>query len=259
MSSASEDVGVPVSVCPPRSEVEKIFYDRSYGEEVAKKLWISCLASEYRALQLAKLGVKLVQVETKSIAMPTAKPVDVSPIYKAIRSAKRQHAGIDEVSPHVARAYAEKNPDHLLAATRKLCELVKGGDEYVAIWVYPVNVKPLGLSREDAERVEQLANKVLEVLAPLGGAAEAALLTLIASGYRRGVTETIAGIPPEAKKFLEELLDKPFERAALLHAYKKLVGTRNLMHRVLRSTLSPDTGRHSILRGWIPVPEKINL
>ena len=71
--------------------------------------------------------------------------------------------------------------------------------------------------------------------------------------------KTIDGLLSEAKKFLENLLDKPFERAALLYAYKRIVRSRNLMQRILRDTLSSDTGKHSILLGRIQVLEQINL
>ena len=38
---------------------------------------------------------------------------------------------------------------------------------------------------KDAERVRELASRVLELLASLSGATEATLLKLILSGYRR--------------------------------------------------------------------------
>ena len=257
MSGSSGDFGVPVSVCPPRGEVEKLAYSMQRGEEVAKRMWVGCLASEYRALQLAELGVRLVEVKTSSTTMPLVSS-DVSYVYRELASAKRE-SGASEVSKYAARAYAEKNPDHLVTAARKFCELARGSDRYVTITTYSVGVAPLKLSKEDAERVKQLASRVLEVLAPLGGAAEAALLKLIASGYRRGAAESIAELDPSARRFLEELLDKPFDRAALLYAYRRLAGFRKLMSRVLRDTLNPDTGRHSILQDWIPEPEHIAL
>jgi len=255
MGGSGREAGVPVSVCPPREEVERLSYSGSYGERLAKELWVGCLLSEYRALQLAKLGVRLVQVEVKPVALPTVRDPSLPEIYQEIREAKSKTASSGPAA-YVSAAYSTGDPGYLLKAVEALNAVVRGQDKYVSITAYPVSTRPLQLTAEDERRVRELGDRVLELMAPLGGAVEAVLLKLIASGYRRGVANTVEGLDPEVRRFVEELLDKPFERAALLYAYRRVAGVRRMMRRLLKDTIHPDTGRH-VLVSDLPVPLEV--
>jgi len=256
VSGSSAEVGVPVCTCPSREEIERV---AQASEPLARDLWVGCLLSEYRALQLARLGVRLVQVEVKPVALPTASSNEVRSIYSELRSARER--GASTMPAYYAKlAYDKGDPGYFFEAARELNRALSGGrDKFISIAAYAASTKELELSAEDAERVEKLAGEVLKAMTPLGGAVEEALLKLITTGYRRGVASTIEGLGEDAKRLLEELLDKPFERAALLYAYRRLVGYRRMMQKLLKPTIHPDTGRHTAISYWLLEPEKISV
>ena len=238
---------------------------------LTSRRWVGYLLSEYRALNLVKYGERLVEVRVKPVGLPKNTGIDVRALYKAIVKAKKIASGKeqlgDEVLPeemekivkYARYAYEYGDPGYLVAAARELATLVRGSDEYIAVWAYPDEVKPLNLTREDLERARKLSDRVLQILAPLGGEVEAVLTKLVFSGYRKGIARTIEGLREEDAEFLEELLDKPFDRVAILYAYGRIANLKELVHRMMKEVIIRGTGKASIFSEMKPTIEVANI
>lgn len=84
------------------------------------------------------------------------------------------------------------------------------------------------------EEVEREAGELLKRLAHLGGKLEHVLSSLAVNGYRKGVTDGIEGLGEPEKAYLEELLDTPFRRVALILAYGKIGSLKRIIQRLNR-------------------------
>lgn len=248
----------------------------SMDEDVAKLLWLESLLSEYRLLQLYKYGVSPVVVNVKygSSEAKSSDEVDVDELYRAIyeqrKHALKRRVSKDEEAEYmfddvemmgrekkivdsVKKAYVFKEPLYFYEASKLLKDELGSEDKYVAITPYTPVVTELNISPEDLAHVDRLATKLLSTLAPLGSRVEAELRKLIFSGYRSGIAETIDGIGEEERKFIEELLDKPFDRVALIKAYGKVADVKKLIFKILSEIYSWKTAKPEIMRRKIPV------
>jgi len=84
------------------------------------------------------------------------------------------------------------------------------------------------------EEIEKEASELMKKLAHLGGKLEHVLSSLVVNGYRKGVADGIEGLSELEKAYLEELLDTPFKRVALILAYGKIGGLRKIIQRLNR-------------------------
>lgn len=91
------------------------------------------------------------------------------------------------------------------------------------------------------EEIEREAEELLNRLAYLGGRLEYVISSLAVEGYRKGVTEGIEGLEPSEKAYLEELLDTPFKRVALILAYGKIGNVKRIIQRLNREAFTFST------------------
>lgn len=89
--------------------------------------------------------------------------------------------------------------------------------------------------------VNKEADEVLKMLAPLGAKVEYVLSTLILNGYRKGITEGVEGLGSEERAYLEELLDTPFRRVALIIAYSRVGDIKRILQKLQREAFHHTT------------------
>lgn len=267
MANVNEVSRVPVSTNVSRDKLSSI------DERFAKSIWVGCLLAEYRILQLAKYGIKPVEVGVKAVEQSRGErgsDIDVDALYQAIFNVKERGeregeyeftdvVGVEErIVKDIEKAVTYKDPDYLVRAADELNKVLGDNDKYIRITSYAPVVTILDINEENAERVRRLADKVLRIMAPLGGRLEAELMKLIFSGYKRGITDTIEGLGSEEKKFLEQLLDKPFERAALIFAYGKVADIKNLIYKMIKVAFNKDIVKPSFMVYKLPVLKTVN-
>lgn len=213
-----------------RQDILNLFGD----DERAKAAWVGTLFAEYRIVELAKYGVKPAIVTVKRIPAPDGSGKETEHLFKKMREIGEYYRNrfrkgyIDYPSEKILKqvmwAYTDKDPEYLRIVADELTKKYGQSDECIAIDRFVPVVTELNISPEVTEKVRKLGDKVLEIMAPLGGRAEFELLKLIFSGYKPGITKSIEGLAEEEGNFLENLLDRPIYRAAILFAYRRIRG-----------------------------------
>ena len=219
-------------------------------------LWLSTLYAEYRTLLHALWGDRLVAVELVPDAeVQRVGGEAVDELYRRLQDPGCGGGGggwVEEVVEMVGRALRTGDYDHLLRAARVVNEVVGSRDGWVRIYPYRVVEEELGVSREEAERVVRLGERIASTLSRLGERAEPALRRLIFEGYREGVVDEIEGLDEEERRMLRDLLSRPYDRAALLFAYRHVGNFRELHSRILQEVFHRNTLSYISRSYYIP-------
>ena len=221
---------------------------RSYSSnaKLASTLWVSTLYSEYFAVLRTLVGkTSLLVVARRSTSGEKASSELAGSLYASLSNpASGSHywdlKALEEDSPETIMALVEMarrtlNYDYMVEAAGRANDLLGSKDGYVEIVPYKLEVAEYRVPEETIERIREHVDKLTSVFAKLGGRAEAELWKLIFSGYREGIVDTIEGITEEEKKYLKDLLNKPFERVALIIAYRQMGNPKKLFIKMLRT------------------------
>jgi len=133
--------------------------------------------------------------------------------------------------------FTNKNFDSLMELADKLDQLIGRKSKIIQIPIY--RVEAVGdIEIPSYEEIEKEADEILKKLGHLGGKLEYILSSLIVEGYRKGVVNGIEGLDESEKTYLEELLDTPFKRVALIIAYGRISSLRKIIQRLNRETFT---------------------
>jgi len=234
---------------------------QSDPDPVAESLWLSSLMTEYKLVLLSKYGIGGVGVkleekkETKTfklgrdfelldlglnaVSASAAKEGDYDAIILKILEKTRKEES--EVLTYIKYGYETRRIHYFITACEMLEKLEYPLSKSVRLHRYEPQASPLTLSSEEYSAVQETATKVLESLKKLGERAEPTLLTLIFSGYRKGITAGIEGLNDQEREFLEGLLDTPFRRAALIVAYGKAYDLKKLIFKITNKIMPSTT------------------
>lgn len=242
MSDNNKEFFIPTSIF----DVEKI---SGCDEDKKRIVWVTVLFGEYRVLQLVKYGVKPIVLNLNRGNDETVDDVNLAyEVYTRVNTALNRRPyqedeefeeeeetsdnPVDEIERLVRVAYNTGNFDYMLIAADKANKLLRSGDPYLYYPVYEKQVMDLNLTKKDVEIIEKTGEKIANMLAKLGGRAEAELRKLIFTGYREDTVDTIEGLTDEEKEFLKNILRKPFQRVALIYAYRQVGNIKKLIYRI---------------------------
>ncbi|MEM1877074.1 MAG: hypothetical protein QXH21_09875 [Ignisphaera sp.] len=143
---------------------------------------------------------------------------------------------LDGVSKSEWREFFINNDfDSLMELADKLDQLLGRKSKIIQIPIY--RVEAVGdIEIPSYEEIEKEADELLKKLAHLGGKLEYVLSSLVVNGYRKGVTNGIEGLDESEKTYLEELLDTPFKRVALIIAYGRIRSLKKIIQRLNRES-----------------------
>ena len=205
----------------------------------AKALWVSTILSEYYTVVDALNGRDTVYI----VAVPEEGAKGDEELAKKVYDALdlMDHGiegGVDderarEVARLVKMGKVTGNCSYCYEAALMVDKDLGTDDGYVKMDHYSIEVIVLDITKEDAERIRELGDRVADVFAKLGGRATSELSKLIFSGYKDEVVDSLE-LSGEEKEFLKELLDRPYDRAAIVFAYRRLGNFRHLLARMFR-------------------------
>lgn len=272
--------------CRLRDCVEECFYKKN--EKLVQEIWVSLLFAEYRTVFFALLGAEIHGVdieegeEVRKVSWEEAEKIyweildRVEKLRKGEVDERKEFWEMDddefieslfgkkkeeknkprEVAEHVAMGIETLNYDHFIRAAELVNEMLGTNDGLVQLTPFkPVLSKKI-ITREDAERIRGLGEKIADMFARLGGRAEAEMLKLVFSGYKEDIVDTIEGLGPQEKDFLKKLLDTPYERASLLFAYKRIGNFRRLQIKILQTIYRANTFSFIIDSYYAPVIQR---
>ena len=217
----------------------------SGNTKLAEALWASTLYSEYMAVLRSAAGkTSLLVVAEKSGGVRGSQSRAADSLYASLSGNRSWGyaslsddvaADVERVKELVEVAKEKGNYDYLVAAAGKANEFLGTSDGYVEIVPYKLEVSEYSVPEETIKRIEEHVERLTAIFAKLGGRAEYELWKLIFSGYKENIVDTIEGISSEEKSYLRSLLNKPFERTALIFVYKRMGDPNKLVLKMLRS------------------------
>ena len=229
----------------------------SRNAELASVLWVSMLYSEYFAVLRSVAGkTSFLVVAEKRGDVESAPSKAADSLYASLSGdetksymwypGSREGSGVEEVKRLVDEAREKGNYDYIVAAAAKANELLGARDGYVEITPYKLEVSEYRVPEETIKRIEEHVQRLTSIFAKLGGKAEYELWKLIFAGYRENIVDTVEGISSEEKSYLRSLLNKPFERTALIFAYKQMGNPKKLILKMLRTIYFRNLVAHQV-------------
>ena len=243
---------VPRILTSPADDIAMVASRIGSGqEELLRAIWVATLYAEYRLVLLVLEGrdvevVGLSQAKaTKEAPAWLADTLYVS-IYRIddIGDVLPLEGEVGEVVRSVERAVKTLNHDYFMKAAKMMNELLSVKDVILEITPYKLVSRRLKLTREDAEEIARLGEKIARIMARLGGVAEAELRKLVFNGYREGIVDTIEGLSREEKELIASLLKRPYRRAALIFAYRVIGNYKALLREIVKHMTSQNSYKH---------------
>jgi hypothetical protein len=240
-------------------------------EDRAKAIWVSILFSEYRAVLNALEGNTVVVLDVEPQPSTDGNEPLADEVYMAVLDAVRKPVtergllGLEEeyqedsgnevskIARLVKKGRETLNYDYMIEVANRLNKMLGTFDGWVKIVPYKVVFTELDLTKERADKIKELGERIAEMFSKLGGRAEAELRKVIFSGYREEVIDSIEGLSDHEKKFIKDLVTKPFERAALFFAYKRIGNFRRLQRRIISTIFHRNNFVHITLSPYVPV------
>jgi len=221
---------------------------------VLRVVWATTLLAEYRVVLHILWGDRVYSVDLEEVEGGGGEldEYTVDKVYRALTSVER--GGGDwvpglwgcreavEAVRYARRARETLNPDYYAEAARILDRLLGLSDGWVSVLAYRRVEGDIGLTRRDAEEIVKLGDRIAEAMAKLGRErAERELRRLVFEGYRENIVDTVEGLDRGDRELLKRVLAKPYERAAILFAYKKIGDFRKLQNEILLTVFYRNT------------------